>query len=67
MGCRLLDEVIHRIRLYVEANESITAIAEAVKVFNKTIYKLQLNFDIWGEPYIPPTVTLGQHRSLLPY
>lgn len=67
MGRRLPDEVVHRIRLRVEANESVAAIAEAVKVSKKTIYKLRLNLDIWGEPYAPPTVTLGRHRSLLPY
>ena len=40
MGRRLLDEVVHRIRLCVEANESVAAIVEAVKVSKKTIYKL---------------------------
>jgi hypothetical protein len=67
MGRRLPDEVVHRIRLRVEANESVAAIAEAVKVSKKTIYKLRLNLNIWGEPYAPPIVTLGRHRSLLPY
>ena len=33
----------------------------------KTIYKMQLNLDIWGEPYAPPTVVLGRLRALLPY
>ena len=33
----------------------------------KTIYKMQLNLDIWGEPYAPPTVVLGRPRALLPY
>ena len=46
MGRRLPDEVVYRIRLRVEANESVAAIAEAVKVSKKTIYKLQLNLDI---------------------
>ena len=55
MGRRLPDEVVYRIRLRVKANKSIVAI------------KLQLNLDIWGEPYTPPTVTLAQYRSLLPY
>ena len=67
MGRRLLDEVVYRIRLYIKANESVAAITEAVKVSKKTIYKLRLNLDIWGEPYALPTVTLGRHRSLLPY
>ena len=59
MGRRLPDEVVHRIRLCVKANENVTVIAEAVKVSKKIIYKLRLNLDIWGEPYVPPTVTLG--------
>ncbi len=67
MGRRLLDEVVYRIRLYIKANESVAAIIEAVKVSKKTIYKLQLNLNIWGKPYTLPIVTLGQYRSLLPY
>jgi len=67
MGRRLPDEVVYRIRLWIEANKDIAAIAEAVKVSKKTIYKLRLNLDIWGEPYAPPSVTLRRLRSLLPY
>jgi len=46
MGRRLPDEVVHRIRIRVEAGEAVPAIAEAVKVAKKTIYKMQLNLDI---------------------
>jgi transposase len=67
MGRRLPDEVVHRIRLRIDASEEVTAIAKAVKVSRKTIYKLRLNLDIWGEPYAPPTVVLGRPRTLLPY
>jgi transposase len=67
MGRRLPDEVVHRIRLRIDAGEEVTAIAKAVKVSRKTIYKLRLNLDIWGEPYAPPTVVLGRPRILLPY
>jgi len=67
MGRRLPDEVVYRIRLRVKANKSIAAIAEAVKVSKKIIYKLRLNLNIWGELYAPPIVTLGRYRSLLPY
>jgi len=59
IGRRLPDEVVHRIRLHVKANKSVTAIAEAVKVSKKTIYKLRLNLYIWGKLYTPPIVTLG--------
>jgi Helix-turn-helix domain of resolvase len=67
MGRRLPDEVVHRIRIRIEAGEAVPAIAEAVKVAKKTIYKMQLNLDIWGEPYAPPTVVFGRPRALLPY
>jgi transposase len=67
MGRRLPDEVVHRIKLRIEAGETVPAIARAVKVGKKTIYKLRLNLDIWGEPYAPPTVVLGRPRALLPY
>ena len=67
MGRRLLDEVVHRIRIRIEAGEAVPAIAEAVKVAKKTIYKMRLNLDIWGEPYAPPTVVQGRPRALLPY
>ena len=46
MGRRLPDEVVHRIRLRIKANENMATIAEAVKVSKKTIYKLRLNLDI---------------------
>ena len=64
MGRRLLDEVVHRIRIRIEAGEAVPAIAEAVKVSKPTIYKLRLNLDIWGEPYAPPTVVLGRSSSV---
>ena len=67
MGHRLPDEVVHRIRIRIEAGEAVLAIAEAVKVGKKTIYKIRLNLDIWGEPYAPPTVVQVRPRALLPY
>ena len=67
MGRRLLDEVVYRIRICIKASKAVLAIAEAVKVGKKTIYKIRLNLDIWGEPYAPSTVVLGRPRALLPY
>jgi len=67
MGRRLPDEVFHRIRTRIKAGKVVPAIIEAVKVGKKTIYKIQLNLNIWGEPYAPPTVILGRLRALLPY
>ena len=52
MGRRLPDEVVHRIRLRIEANEDVANIAAAVKVAKKTIYKMQ-------------TLTFGPNHTLL--
>jgi len=67
MGRHLPDEVVYRIRIRIEANEDVAAIAAAVKVAKKTVYKMRLNLNIWGEPYAPPTVVLGRLKALLPY
>ena len=67
MSRRLPDDVTHRIRLHLDAGEDVGTVAKAVGVTLKTIYKLRLNLDIWGEPYAPPTVVLGRPKTLLPY
>ena len=67
MGRRLPDKVVYRIRIHLKAGKEALAIAKAVGVAKKTIYKLRLNLDIWGEPYAPATVVLGRPRALLPY
>jgi len=56
MGRRLPDEVVYRIRIRIKASKAVPAIAEAVKVGKKAIYKMRLNLNIWGEPYASPTV-----------
>ena len=67
MGHRLPDKVVYRIRIYIKANKDVATITAAVKVAKKTIYKMQLNLDIWGKPYAPSTVVQGQLKALLPY
>ena len=67
MGRRLLDKVIYRIRIRLKTGKAVPAITEAIKVAKKTIYKIQLNLNIWGEPYAPPTTVLRRLRALLPY
>ena len=67
MGRRLLDKVIYRIRVCIKASKAVLAIIKAIKVGKKMIYKMQLNLNIWGEPYTPFTVILGRLRALLPY
>jgi len=58
MGRRLLDEVVYRIRLRIKANKDITTITATVKVAKKTIYKMRLNLNIWGELYAPSIIIL---------
>ncbi|OCK99246.1 uncharacterized protein K441DRAFT_538552, partial [Cenococcum geophilum 1.58] len=66
-GRRLPDKVVHKIRLRIKANKDIATITAAVKVAKRTIYKMRLNLNIWGKPYAPSIVVLGQPRALLPY
>ena len=56
MGRRLLDKVVYRIRICIEADKAVLAIINAIKVVKKTIYKMRLNLNIWGKLYTPPTV-----------
>ena len=67
IGRRLPNKVIYRIRIRIKAGKAVLAIIEAVKVAKKTIYKMQLNFNIWGEPYAPPTVVFRRPKALLLY
>ena len=46
MGRRLPDKVVHKIKIRIEANKAVPAIAEAVKVSKPTVYKMRLNLDI---------------------
>jgi hypothetical protein len=56
MGRCLPNKVIYRIRIRIKANKDVATIIATVKIIKKTIYKIQLNFNIWGEPYAPPTI-----------
>jgi len=67
MGRRLPDEVVSQIKLRLDLNEKILHIARALKVSRDVIYKIQLNFDLWGQPYAPPSVKLGRPSTLLEY
>ena len=67
MGRRLPIEVINQIKLYLDFDEDVPNIAAALKVLKMTVYKLQLNWDLWGQPYAPPSVKLGKLSTLLEY
>jgi hypothetical protein len=66
MPARLPDDVIYRIQLRLECGESPKAIHEATKASRSTIYRVQLNLDLFGQPYTPSTVVLGRSKALLP-
>ena len=40
IGCRLLDKVVYRIRIRIEAGKAVLAIAEAIKVSKLMVYKI---------------------------
>ena len=67
MGRRLPIEVINQIKLRLDLDEDVPNIAAALKVLKVTVYKLQLNWDLWGQPYTPPSIKLGRLSTLLEY
>jgi hypothetical protein len=48
MPTRLPDDVIYRLQLRLECGESPKAIHEATKASRSTIYRVQLNLDLFG-------------------
>ena len=66
MVAKLPDDVIHRIKVRFECGEGIAQIHDAVKVPKRTLYRLHLNFELFGQLYPPPTMVLGRPRTLLP-
>ena len=67
MGRRLLIEVINQIKLRLDLDEYVPDIAVALGLSKTTVYKLQLNWDLWGRLYVPPSVKLGRPGLLLKY
>ena len=67
MGRRLPIEVINQIKLRLDLNEYVPNIAVTLGLSKTTIYKLQLNWDLWGQPYAPPNVKLSKPGLLLEY
>jgi hypothetical protein len=67
MGRRLAPEVVYRIRVRIEAGEEVPAIAKAIDVSYPTVYKIQLNLNLYGEPYALASLIQGRLRLLLAY
>jgi len=56
MGRRLVPEVVYRIRVRIEAGEGVSAIAKAINVSRPTVYKIQLNLNLYNKPYAPASL-----------
>ena len=41
-----MDKVVYRIRIRIKASKAVLAIAEAIKVSKKIIYRMRLNLNI---------------------
>jgi DNA invertase Pin-like site-specific DNA recombinase len=67
MGRRLALEVVYRIRVRIEAGKGVLAIAKAIDVSRPTVYKIQLNLNIYGKLYTPASLIQGRLRLLLAY
>ena len=67
MGRCLPIEVINQIKLRLDLDEYVPNIAVALGLSKTTVYKLQLNWDLWGRPYALPSVKLGRPGLLLEY
>jgi len=67
MGRHLPIKVINQIKLRLDLDKYIPDIAVALGLLKTTVYKLQLNWDLWGRPYTLPSVKLGRPGLLLEY
>ena len=56
MGRRLAPKVIYRIRVRIKAGKGVSAITKAINVSRPTIYKIQLNLNLYNEPYAPASL-----------
>ena len=67
IGRRLPIEVINQIKLRLDLDEYVPNIVVALGLSKTTVYKLQLNWDLWGQPYAPLSVKLDRPGVLLEY
>ena len=51
IGRRLAPKVVYRIRVRIKASKGVLAIAKAIEVSRPTVYKIQLNLNLYSEPY----------------
>ena len=51
MGRRLTPKVIYQIRVKIKASKEVPAIAKAINISCPTVYKIQLNLNLYSKPY----------------
>ena len=56
MGRRLAPEVICQIKVRIKAGKEVLAIAKAINVSHLTVYKIQLNLNLYDELYAPASL-----------
>jgi len=56
MGRRLAPKVVYRIRVKIKASKEVPAIAKAINMSYPTVYKIQLNLNLYGKPYAPTSL-----------
>jgi transposase len=64
MGRKLPEDVANRILIHFQASEPIKEVYKATKVSMSCLYKLRLNYDLWGSLYLPPSIKLGRPKAL---
>jgi hypothetical protein len=67
IGRRLAPEVVYRIRVRIKASKEVPAIAKAIDMSYPTVYKIQLNLNLYSEPYALASLIQGRPRLLLAY
>jgi hypothetical protein len=67
MPGRLPDSVVYCIVISLLVGEDPAAIAQVVGVSRVSVYRIQLNIDLFNAPYPLTTVVLGCLRAMLPY
>ena len=66
MPNRLEPHVTHEIKLWIDDGLSDRAIARKLQLSHSCIWRIRLSYDVYGEPYPPPSPT-SRRRTLTDY
>ena len=64
MSKRLPKWQLHQILVAFLFDWTVKYIAAAIKLHLLTIYRIQLNLDLYGEPYPPPNLKIGRPSNI---